>query len=391
MMIAYLRHATRPSIQASLSGAAVVISLLIVLIASAQQPKNAAPAKAHPAPARGKLAEDVYKNIKSMRGQPANQLIPTMQFMSAALGVDCEFCHDVKAFDKDTKDEKRTAREMIAMQEGINKKSFKGEQEISCNSCHHGAQHPAAIPALPELNAAIAEPVHEHGAHKIPQLSSPAEYLDDFLKAAGGEAALAKISSRSEHGSVSFGSGSAARFESYTRASGQRSTIIELPQGKAYAIYNGHAGWLAYPGHHDRGMSAGEGEAARVEADVEFPVNFKQRYSKFRADHPENIDGKPMKVLLASRPGQPPVRLYFDESSHLLVRVVYYVETPLGRNPTRIDITGYADAEGIRTPNKWIVTRPASRATYTVEGADNGTPIEDSRFEPPPASEASVR
>jgi hypothetical protein len=241
------------------------------------------------------------------------------------------------------------------------------------------------------LNAAIAEPVHEHGAHRPPQLSSPTEYLDDFFKAAGGEAALAKVSSRSERGSVSFGSGPETKFESYTRASGERSMIIELPQGKAYAIYNGRTGWMVYPGHHDHVMSAGECEAAHVEADVEFPVNFKQRYSKFRADHPENIDGKAMKVLIASRPGQPPVRLYFDENSHLLMRVVYYVETPLGRNPTRIDITSYADAGGVQLPKTWIVTRPASRAAYTVENMDNGTPIEDSRFKPPAAREASVR
>jgi len=80
-----------------------------------------------------------------------------MQFMSSSLGVNCTFCHDEKAFDKDTKDEKVTAREMIAMQEGINRGHFKGKREVTCNSCHHGAQHPAATPALRELSEAIPE------------------------------------------------------------------------------------------------------------------------------------------------------------------------------------------------------------------------------------------
>jgi hypothetical protein len=135
----------------------------MVFHASAQKPAPASPPKE-------KTSEQVYKNIKSFKGQPASQLIPTMQFMSSSLGVQCEFCHDMKAFDKDTKDEKVTAREMIAMQEGINRGHFKGKREVTCNSCHHGQQHPAAIPAVPELAAAIPVPVreheHEHGAHQ---------------------------------------------------------------------------------------------------------------------------------------------------------------------------------------------------------------------------------
>ena len=40
-----------------------------------------------------KPAEQVYKNITHMKGTPAEQLIPAMQVMSSALGVNCEFCH----------------------------------------------------------------------------------------------------------------------------------------------------------------------------------------------------------------------------------------------------------------------------------------------------------
>jgi hypothetical protein len=307
--------------------------------------------------------------------------------------VDCEFCHDLKAFDKDTKDEKRTAREMIAMQEGINKGHFKGKREVTCNVCHHGAQHPATVPALPELNAVIAKPEHEHGAHKPPQVASPTEYLDDYFKAAGGEAALAKITSRTERGSVSYGSnlvqGQTFQFENCTRASGERSTALALKEGAASSVFDGHKGWLVYPGHPTREMSAGETEATRVEADFEFPVNFKRRYSQFRVVNPEVVNGKQANVLQVSRPGEAPVRLYFDQSSKLLIRVLYYVETPLGRNPTQIDVTSYADASGLALPAHWIVTRPASRVTYIVSNTDNETPIDDSKFEPPAVTEAA--
>ena len=46
---------------------------------------------------------------------PADQLIPAMQFITASLGVECEFCHVQGAFEKDDKKPKQTARKMMEM------------------------------------------------------------------------------------------------------------------------------------------------------------------------------------------------------------------------------------------------------------------------------------
>ena len=48
-----------------------------------------------------KAAEQVYKNIQVLKGVPADQLIPAMQFITASLGVQCDFCHRENAFEKD--------------------------------------------------------------------------------------------------------------------------------------------------------------------------------------------------------------------------------------------------------------------------------------------------
>src|SRR5215475_13098078 len=76
--------------------------------------------------AEAKTAEQVYKNITELKGTPADQLGPAMQFISASLGVNCEFCHVQGKFEADDKGAKKTAREMIAMQNMINKNSFRG-------------------------------------------------------------------------------------------------------------------------------------------------------------------------------------------------------------------------------------------------------------------------
>ncbi len=37
--------------------------------------------------------EDVYKNIQVFKGQPAEQMLITMRFFRASLGVACTYCH----------------------------------------------------------------------------------------------------------------------------------------------------------------------------------------------------------------------------------------------------------------------------------------------------------
>jgi len=85
--------------------------------------------RATAAPAGPKLAEEEYKNIQALKGLPAEQVIPSMQFIAAALGVECEYCHVAHANEKDDKKPKVTARKMINMMMAINKENFEGHRE----------------------------------------------------------------------------------------------------------------------------------------------------------------------------------------------------------------------------------------------------------------------
>ena len=75
-----------------------------------------------------KLAEEQFKNIQVLKGIPAEQVIPSMQFISASLGVECEYCHVEHANEKDDKKPKRIARDMITMMMAINKNNFEGHR-----------------------------------------------------------------------------------------------------------------------------------------------------------------------------------------------------------------------------------------------------------------------
>src|SRR6202790_220828 len=127
----------------------IVISGIVVGGAKAQ-PGGGSQAVSAPGP---KKAEEQFKDIQVFKGIPAEQLIPAMQFITASLGVECEFCHVQGAFEKNDKKPKQTARKMMEMMFAINKDNFEGHREVTCNSCHRGSAHPQAVPA-----AITAEP-----------------------------------------------------------------------------------------------------------------------------------------------------------------------------------------------------------------------------------------
>src|SRR5215469_16760779 len=118
--------------------------LAMIIIASSGVPKMRHALAATPP----KTAAQEFKNIQVLKNIPADEIIPTMQFISASLGVECEFCHDERDKDKDDKKTKKTAREMMRMVQAINQNSFSGQREVTCNTCHRGAVLPEAIPAI---------------------------------------------------------------------------------------------------------------------------------------------------------------------------------------------------------------------------------------------------
>ena len=72
-------------------------------------------------------------------------------------------------------------------------------------------------------------------------------------------------------------------------------------------------------------------------------------------------------VVLGLSDHQPPVKLYFDKSSGLLVRMVHYADTPLGLNPTQVDFADYREVGGVKTPYRWTIARPSGAFTIQVD------------------------
>lgn len=324
-----------------------------------------------------KLAEEQFKNIQALKGIPADQLIPSMQFISASLGVECEFCHVHGSMDKDDKKPKVTARKMITMMLAINKNYFDGHREVTCNSCHRGAEHPLSIPVVGEDETKSAEKPDE-------KISTPAaeQLLDKYLAAAGGAEAIQKIGSRVQKGTLTAFGGQHFPVDVFAKAPYKRLSIMHLQTGDSVTAYDGHEGWLAVPGR-THFMSAEENVAARIDADLYFAAHLKTQYQKFRVEPGEKIDGRDTWLVIGRTEGQPPIRLYLDKQSALLLRLVRYAETPLGRNPTQIDYSDYRDANGVKVPFRWSLSRPGNKFTIQVDQMQQNVPVDDAKFQKP--------
>jgi hypothetical protein len=136
---------------------------------------SVAVAQTQPAP----FAQPPYKNLKVFPQTITRaQLLSNMKFFAQSLGVRCTFCHvgeegkPLSTFDfaSDAKENKRTARKMLAMVHRINSDDFGvtdfANVKVTCFTCHRGSTEPLTEPPPGAPNAVPAPPAKapERGA-----------------------------------------------------------------------------------------------------------------------------------------------------------------------------------------------------------------------------------
>ena len=360
------------------------ISMTVVLVGAAERLKAQAEA-ATSKTEQAQTAEQKFKNIQVLKGIPADQLIPAMQFISASLGVECEYCHVQHAMDKDDKKPKLTARKMITMMMQIDADNFKNAREVTCYTCHRGSVHPVGTPILSAENSpAFHAPEEEAAAATV--LPSAQAILDKYLAAVGGAAALQKIKTRVQTGNIEVAD-KKYPIEIYSQGPDKRVSISRLPSGPSITAFNGEAGWLSAP-NGIRRMSSAEQQAARIDAELYFPLQLPQMYQDFEVGSGEVIDGKATYLVSATGNDTPGLRLYFEQESGLLVRLIRFAETPLGRNPTEIDYADFRVADGVKLAYRWTLARPNGRFTIQIDAVKQNVPVDQGQFVTPSVPEA---
>ena len=350
---------------------AYLTTFVLVALAGAQTPATSSETA---------TAGQRFKNIQVLKDVPANQLIPSMQFITASLGVECGFCHVENHFDQDDKKPKLIARKMMLMMMAINQNNFDGHRQVTCNTCHRGSRMPSAIPAISE--AASMPGMRENEAALPPNLPGAAELINKYVAAIGGEKAISKISTRTEKGTASF-AGRDFQVDVLDKSPDKRVSLMHLPNGDSVTSFDGEHGWIGGPGRPPHEMPISEIEGAKVDADLQFPLHVAQMFPNLKASPPENIDGHEAYQLVSETNGQPRIRLYFDEQSGLLIRMMRYADSALGLNPVRVDYGDYRPVDGVQVPYRWTVARPSGQFSIQATEIKQNVAVDDAKFAKP--------
>jgi hypothetical protein len=330
------------------------------------------------------------KNIKVLKGMPNAQLIPSMRFMSASLGVRCDYCHVTKNGQLDAaaedKREKQTAREMIRMVREINRANFKGEAQVSCFTCHTGQPLPQRFPSLPVAKAAAS-------SKEAPDQASPGRsplpmgiaIIDNYITAVGGQAAIDRITSCIIKGKIATASGLTGTYESEQVPPNYGYESIITSAGSRQRIVNSTSGWEKTSfGVSD--LSPDQVPDTKLSLPVLLDAQLKRQYSETEVSGREEIDGHDVYLVDATRKDDKRERLYFDVETGLLLRRISYTPTMIGIIPEQIDFGDYRGVEGLKLPFSVRISTADSNnptSTRTFEDVKLNVPVDGSKFTKP--------
>ncbi|HEV7698745.1 MAG TPA: c-type cytochrome, partial [Pyrinomonadaceae bacterium] len=297
-----------------------------------------------------------FKNIKVLGDMPADQLGKVMNLFAQSLNVDCAFCHNTKDYSADEKKEKQTARRMIQMTFDINKNSFGGRTQVSCNTCHNGHEHPVSAPNLwpPAEAAELKQPDPKPTGDQI---------LAKYQAAVGSREKLAKITSRYI---------TASRIE----PDGTTEPEVLWQKGKSLSIattypknvvitegYDGTSGWKASSLGSALHLQADDLAQITRFAQILFNPDLMSVYTKLDFRFADQIDGKPVYLVTATTADNQVDRLYFDSGTGLLIRRQSTVRTVLGPFVYQWDYSDYKDFGGVKIPTTIKFAQPGVRFT----------------------------
>ena len=344
-----------------------------------------------PPPDKQPLAEEVFKNIRVLRGLPVDEFMGTMGVFSAALGMSCEDCHSAsdttwENYALDTSPRKVTARRMVQMMTSINQASFGGRQVVTCYTCHRGSGKPKVTPSLTALYGASTLEDQEDVVRPARTGPTADQILDKYIQALGGAQRLAGVTSVVAKGtSAGYGPEGTRPIDIIAKAPGQRVTIIHTLDGDNTTAYDGRAGWIAAP-HKPvavLGLTGSELDGVKLDAELSFPARIKETLPQWRAGLPTDIDDKPVQVVQGSRPNGTLATFYFDSETGLLTRLVRYANSKVGRLPTQIDYADYRDVAGVKMPFKMTVTWLDGLENIQLTDVQVNVPVDDARFGKP--------
>jgi len=355
---------------------------------------SAAAQSARPVPP----SSEVYKNLKVLGDTPSDSFNQGMHLVSGALGVDCEYCHLEKDRVSDEVKNKDVARDMMVMTAEINRRMFKGEEVVTCYTCHRGKPIPVGPPILP-VGEYFKEPPPP------PPMPPAADIISKYVAAIGGEQNLRKITTRLITGEQDIPTGpggvipTPAHIEIYQKAPNLTLRIAKTKDITQISGSDEKGLWVQDArGRVNPPAIALERARETRNADFYEPLDLAKQFPKMTVERIEKIGSSDAYVIAAEPPDGIVVRLYFDTKTGLLLRKYTLTPTQTGTSPYQIDYSDYRDVgHGVKYPYRIHYepagprTELATHSTLRITKIQENVALEDAKFTRPPSVDRGAK
>jgi outer membrane lipoprotein-sorting protein len=221
------------------------------------------------------------------------------------------------------------------------------------------------------------------------------EIIEKHLAASGGRAAYAKITSRSASGTISLTtpvgelSGS---IELYSKRPNKSRTVITLDltalgggQMVSDQRFDGTSGYVIDTLQGNRAIEGAQLDAMK---NGSFPspfLNYKEIGTTVTLGDREKVGGKDAYVVRMTPKAGPPIRVYIDGETFMLVRTSITVNVPqLGGDIEQVvEFSDFRDVDGIKVPFVTKSTNPAQTVTGKMTSITHNAEIDDASFSRP--------
>jgi len=237
------------------------------------------------------------------------------------------------------------------------------------------------------LGVLVAIPCLGQAMQGKPADSMPSvdQIVAKYIDALGGKAALEKINSRMQKGSLDIPAmGAGGPMEIYEKAPNKTLTVINIAGfGAIQEGFDGTVAWAQDPQSGLREKSGVELTDAKLDAEFYKPLKIKELYPTLTLKGKEKIGDKDAYVVEAKPAAGSPEKWYFDTQTGLLVRQDTERESPQGKVPIETYLEDYKAVDGVKVPHTVRIANPQFSVTVQITEIKTNVAIEDSKFAKP--------
>jgi len=230
----------------------------------------------------------------------------------------------------------------------------------------------------------------------VPALAQTAdEIVEKHIAASGGRAAYAKITSRTAAGTITVTTpigDLSGNIEVFSKKPNKSRTLIKLDltavgagQMTSDQRFDGTSGYVMDTLQGNRAIEGSQLDAMKNGSFPSPLLTYKEMGTAVAMGERAKVGGKDAYLLTMTPKAGPPLRLFIDADSFMLVRTTVTLNVPqLGGDIEQVvDFSDFRDVDGIKIPFVTKSTNPAQTVTATMKSVKHNADIDDKMFVKP--------